>query len=65
MDKPDWKDAPRWARWLALDDDGQWWWHSSKPFLDDDFEWFGSTRFKKAGKTENHESFRESLEPRP
>lgn len=28
--KPDWKDAPDWARWLALDLDG-WHWFSSEP----------------------------------
>jgi len=29
--KPDWKDAPEWARWLAMDDDGSWWWYSIRP----------------------------------
>ncbi|CAA2366816.1 hypothetical protein [Xanthomonas phage Olaya] len=22
--KPDWKDAPEWARWMARDADGEW-----------------------------------------
>lgn len=26
--KPDWKDAPEWAQWLAMDEDGTWRWHS-------------------------------------
>lgn len=29
--KPDWKDAPEWAQWLALDENGQWCWHEEKP----------------------------------
>ncbi len=29
--KPDWKDAPEWARWLAMDDDGEWFWFESEP----------------------------------
>ncbi len=28
--KPDWEDAPGWARWLALDSDG-WQWFSDEP----------------------------------
>lgn len=65
MSKPEWEKSPRWARWLALDGDGQWWWHSSKPSLEDDFEWFGSTRFKQAGLSDDHDFFRETLEQRP
>jgi hypothetical protein len=29
--KPDWMDAPDWANWLAMDEDGEWFWHESKP----------------------------------
>ena len=29
--KPSWDDAPEWANWLAMDIDGAWWWHNSKP----------------------------------
>jgi hypothetical protein len=29
--KPDWKDAPEWANWLAMDEDGDWYWYSSAP----------------------------------
>ena len=29
--KPDWKDAPEWARYLAMDKDGTWWWYEIKP----------------------------------
>lgn len=31
MNKPDWKDAPEWAEWLAQDADGAWWWFQNEP----------------------------------
>lgn len=32
MSKPDWKDAPEWAEWLAQDKTGSWYWHEYKPY---------------------------------
>lgn len=29
--KPDWKDAPDWARWLAQDAHGPWFWFENRP----------------------------------
>lgn len=29
--RPQWKDAPKWAKWLALDDNGRWFWYSQMP----------------------------------
>ncbi|AVO23691.1 hypothetical protein [Xanthomonas phage XPP1] len=29
--KPDWKDAPEWARYLAMDNDGVWVWYAVEP----------------------------------
>jgi len=29
--KPDWKDAPASAKWLAMDKSGQWFWYEFKP----------------------------------
>lgn len=29
--KPDWKDAPEWANWLAMDADGKWYWYENNP----------------------------------
>lgn len=29
--KPDWKGAPEWANWLAMDGDGMWFWHEYEP----------------------------------
>lgn len=31
--KPDWKDAPEWAEFLALDGDGEWYWFEREPLL--------------------------------
>jgi hypothetical protein len=33
--KPDWKDAPEWAQWLARSSDGNWTWFEFEPELDD------------------------------
>lgn len=39
--KPDWKDAPEWAQWLAMDEDGMWGWYEIEPRISstNDF-WF-------------------------
>jgi len=29
--KPDWKDAPEWAQWLAQEASGLWWWYQTRP----------------------------------
>ncbi len=29
--KPDWKDAPSWANYLAQDEDGDWYWYEKEP----------------------------------
>lgn len=33
MGKPDWKDAPEWAQWLAQDSSGSWGWYQKKPVI--------------------------------
>lgn len=32
MNKPDWKDAPEWANWLAQDESGFWGFFSKKTY---------------------------------
>lgn len=34
--KPDWKDAPDWANYLAQDDNGSWSWFEHEPEWQDD-----------------------------
>ena len=31
--KPDWKDAPEWANWLAMDGDRMWYWYEDEPCI--------------------------------
>lgn len=62
--KPDWKDAPEWANWLAMDDGGEWWWYELKPAYKKQFSFWMET----CGKTEVALpciSGDESLEARP
>jgi hypothetical protein len=33
MDKPDWSEAPEWAKWLAQDKDGDWYWWQDEPVV--------------------------------
>ena len=67
--KPDWKDAPVWSRWLACDEDGNWYWYEKVPSsADDEYGWsilYGS-EFKYAGCTNGDicENWQETLEGR-
>lgn len=60
--KPDWKDAPSWANWMAMDEDGQWFWFENKPVRDDGCWW-------QIGKYESacvySYAWKESVEARP
>lgn len=31
---PDWKTAPRWARFVAMDSSGAWYWYAERPIVD-------------------------------
>lgn len=31
--KPNWDEAPEWAKWLAMDVSGVWWWSEREPVL--------------------------------
>jgi hypothetical protein len=60
--KPDWKDSPEWANWLAQDDDGSWFWFEAEPIVDDG-SWVNfKQRYCAAG---NGVGWRDSLERRP
>lgn len=50
MYKPDWKDAPEWAQYLAMDPDGSWWWYASKPRVTK-YGWESRGLCDKAGNT--------------
>lgn len=64
--KPDWKDAPEWARYLAKDKDGYWNWFETKPVPNvSNSCWYerGFSMWATAG-IENDNSWKESLEQR-
>jgi hypothetical protein len=62
--KPDWKDAPDWANFLARDADGSWWWYRDIPHIS-----FGNPWHETGGKmlraTDGDDSWRSSKEERP
>lgn len=37
--KPSWSDAPEWANWLAMDEDGRWYWFEHQPEYASDGVW--------------------------
>lgn len=39
--KTGWENAPDWARWKAMDEDGRWFWWSEKPESHTDGIWIG------------------------
>ena len=74
--KPDWKNAPSWAAWLAQDGYGAWGWYEKKPIaLDDDYGcWdivYSVDQWTRPGNTDWDEPFTnntfwaDTLEPRP
>jgi len=60
--KPDWKNAPEWANYLAQDEDSRWWWFSSKP-KEGDTNWYESEG--KSYMASTSKNWTESLEQRP
>ena len=65
--KPDWKDAPLWANYLAQDKDGGWTWFSHKPKPEARWERWNYSQ-KGAIHTQaklSVKNWRETLEKRP
>lgn len=65
-EKPDWKDAPAWAMWLAQNHIGTWAWFENKPEATP-IRWdynpnFQCGRYRAAGKPDD---WQDTLEPRP
>jgi hypothetical protein len=61
MNKPDWRDAPEWANFLAMDWDGEWVWHEHKPSIHDGV-WLSSGGEVRAARLPRAE---ETLEAKP
>lgn len=58
--KPDWKDAPEWATWLAQDCDGEWYWFDIEPHIAHGM-WLNGSEVKAATIL----GWEDTLEPRP
>lgn len=69
MSKPDWKDAPKWANWLAMDKDGEWCWWNKAPRMADSIWAQGAPEeeftYESAGYFESRSGWMDSLEQRP
>lgn len=65
--KPSWEDAPEWAKWLAQDECGLWFWYEVEKVECLDNEWIeiGNERLKKAGEGLKNPDWRLTLEARP
>lgn len=68
MSKPSWNDAPEWAKYLAQDRAGSWWWYEEKPdYMDWSGSWsvkdFGLSRVRVAHEVDDGSA--QSLEMRP
>ena len=59
--KPDWSKAPSWAKYLAMDQNGTWFWYEFKPKAEYG-EWIHSGG---ACEAVNMDNWKNSLEKRP
>ena len=63
--KPSWDDAPEWANWLAMDEDGAWEWFEREPCKSDIMGYFYAENGGKHMKAANpRPEWEESLEQR-
>lgn len=60
--KPDWKDAPEWAQWLARDENGSWFWYATRPLVSGN-RWITDTKYEHAG--DSSSEWEKSREERP
>lgn len=61
--KPDWNDAPEWANYLAMDEDGSWYFYAEKP-VTGIAQWVSDAKYLKNDPS-NEEDWRKTLEDRP
>lgn len=68
MSRPSWVDAPEWAKWLAQDSDGEWFWYSARPHcLEHKAGWIeeAGSFTQWARKTSIYNPWQQTLERRP
>lgn len=61
--KPDWKDAPEWANYLAQDADGDWFWYEHKPECS--YSMWGTHTGRCQISTTTNAAWKSTLEERP
>lgn len=62
--KPSWDSAPKWARWVAMNESGTWVWHEKKPtpcVIYDYLIWWSEGKRE----TVHNKGWRNTLESRP
>ena len=59
--KPDWKEAPEWANWFAMNELKQWYWFENKP---KQYSSYWDPKTGRLGFVNDHD-WRDTLEPRP
>lgn len=64
--KPQWSDAPEWAKWLAMDANGEWWWFQRQPVTASEWRMERSPDGQLSEATPQPDpNWRDTLEPRP
>jgi hypothetical protein len=63
--KPDWKDAPAWAMWLAQDKVGEWYFYEALPYAWGD-QWMSPNwRSRRVSFANKNPDWKNTLEKRP
>ncbi len=62
--KPSWDDAPSWANWLAMDENGEWFWYELQPKKSYARGFWASAGRSKAA-SQKAKDWDETLEQRP
>ena len=60
---PDWKDAPDWAQYLAMDSNGEWCWFADKPMAENTGFWTTFGKYENV-KIEDVEYWKDTLRSR-
>lgn len=61
--QPDWDNSPIWAKWYAVDGNGEAWWFGSKPQLFENYIWYAKGLSRIIGYVDPS-NYRESLQQR-
>ena len=68
MSKPNWSDSPAWAKYLAQDEGGEWYWYEHKPIVmhaRHEIDYSGGNQHSRAARARVHSQWRETMEVRP